>query len=608
MNMPDLIATTQEPIVTTQFKGYNHNSIIGDGEMFDMRNLSGKSFPLLDQRKKRGITSMDAEGNDPVPLRGIHGRDQLVFIRGGEVWYNQQIVGDENFTLSSVTPKKIVSMGAYVCIWPDKKYFNTADLNEFGSMDKHWSLETESDTDISMCMCRGDGTNYDYTDIITQPNEPEDPDNGQLWLDTSGATHQLMQYGSNGWTEVATTYVKISANGIGSGLKQYDCVNISGLVADSNNTAIQDQVDALNGSMILYQTGDNYIVVAGLLSQVTYVAANETVSIDLDVPDLDFVCESNNRLWGCKYGIENGNTVNEIRACKLGDFRNWQCFMGLSTDSYTASVGTDGPWTGCVTQKSYPVFFKEDCIHRVSGNIPANFTITTTMCRGVQQDSWGSAVVVNEVILYKSRTDIMVYDGSIPQSISAALGDIAYDNATAGAVDGKYYISMHSVAGWALFVYDTKTGLWYREDTFHALGFGTVQDELYAIDADNNTLVAMTGTNVLDMDEDGTSTIEGDLDWMAVFGLFGTDFTGNKYLSRFNLRMQMEPGSTVHLYIQYDQDGEWHDEGEIRGLSTKSFVIPVVPRRCDHLQFKLEGHGTCRIYSMSRMLEVGGDG
>ena len=37
------------------------------------------------------------------------------------------------------------------------------------------------------------------------------------------------------------------------------------------------------------------------------------------MPNMDFVIESENRLWGCRYGIaNNGEVVNEIFA-KMGD-------------------------------------------------------------------------------------------------------------------------------------------------------------------------------------------------------------------------------------------------------------------------------------------------
>ena len=419
----------------------------------------------------------------------------------------------------------------------------------------------------------------------------------------SGDTHVLKQYdsGTSSWVEVATTYVKISGTGIGSSYSVYDAVEISGLAANTEDEKVLSQVDALNGTKIIYYAGSNFIVVAGLLSQAVNMVNDAEIVVERKVPDLDYICESNNRLWGCKYGIENGAVVNEIRACKLGDFKNWNCFMGLASDSYTVSVGSDGPFTGAVSQRSYPIFFKEDCIHRIGGSTPSTFTLTTTVCRGIQEGSWRSVVVVNEQIYYKSRGDVMTYDGSsTPVSIGAALGGILYDNARAGAVNGKYYISMRDKRGnWTLFVYDTKNDAWYKEDDFEALGFGTVGDELFAIDEWNNELVAMLGS---------MGDIEEEIPWEAVFGLFGTDYLGTKYLSRFNIRMQMEETAEAELAIQYDQDGKWEEFGKIRGRNMKTFMIPVIPRRCDHLQIRLRGKGRCRIYSIGRTMEVGGDG
>ena len=162
-----------------------------------------------------------------------------------------------------------------------------------------------------------------------------------------------------------------------------------------------------------------------------------------------------------------------------------------------------------------------------------------------------------------------------------------------------------------LFTYDTDRGVWYKEDHFQALGFGRVSDELYAIDEEHNKLVAMAG---------GTGTIEDDFEWMADFGLSGVryapaksgysreDTAGDRYLSRFDIRMYLDENAKAELEIMYDSDGVWKGMGEIRGQKMKNMVIPVMPRRCDHLRFRLKGRGECRIYSINRILEVGSDG
>ena len=608
------IPATQKNIrMTTSFGGYNHQEIIADGEMYNTMNLGSDMYPIVTTRKKRGVTSYDVSGQASVPLTALHGRDQLVMIRGTEVFYN--FVKVEGLTVSSaenMLPKKIVSMGAYVCIWPDKKYFNTINTSDYGSMDRQFSISGSS---VSVSLCKMDGTNYDMTAITVSSSAPSSPTNGKLWIDQSGETDVLRQYtaSTQEWTEVPSVYLKISASGIGTNISEYDAVTISGAEAVSTASAkVKSQISALNGSQIVFGAGSGYIMVAGILSATQAALKTQTVKVNREVPDLDFICESNNRLWGCRYGLENGQVVNEIRACKLGDFKNWQCYMGLSTDSYAASIGTDGVWTGAVTHKGYPTVLKENFIHRVSGTAPSSFQITSTECRGVQRGSWRSIAIVGERVLYKSRQDIMAYDGSVPFSVGDQLGGMLYSDARAGSVGDIYYISMKNQDGnWNLFTYNTTKNIWYKEDGLKVLSFAKVMDELYAIDEVHNTLLAMRGS---------MGTLESDFDWCGEFGLSGVEYVpnqygrmvrgdsnGNQYMSRFDLRMYMEEGSRAELEIMYDSDGEWISQGEIRGARMKTFVLPVVPKRCDHLRFRIKGHGVFRLYSICRMMEVGSD-
>ncbi len=610
--MPKLQVNAKSTLTTCAFQGYNHNEIIADGEMHDMTNMSGEKYPLLALRRARGITSMDVEGEPQVPLTGIHGRDQLVFVRGNTVFYNgSPIQGITVSTAEGTYPKKIVSFGAYVLIFPDKVYFNTANLTESGSIDRTWSAAGSAST---LTMCRLDGSGYPGT-IVPGTTPPADPENGAYWLDESGENDVLKQYSAatDEWVEVASTFVKITGTGIGTGLKEYDCIEISGirLAGEDPDVKLENQVSMLNGSMIIYAAGDDYIVVAGLINQAVETGGlTGTINADLAVPDMDYIVESNNRLWGCKYGLVGEQVVNEIYASKLGDFRNWRCFMGLSTDSYAASVGTDGAWTGAVTQRGYPVFFKENAIHRVSGQTPSSFSIQTTIARGVQYGSWRSLAVVQENVYYKARDAVMVYDGTMPQPVSDQLGGVLYSDARAGMLGELYYISMKDAEeDWHLFVYDTAHGTWWKEDSTHALGFGTERDELYFIDEDENTLVTVRGTS---------GEPETNIPWAAEFDLYGVSTAAGgyndnqsvrneKYVSMFKIRMYMGAAASMRLLIQYN-GGEWEEMGTRSGNASGTFILPVVPRRSDHIRYRLEGTGDVRIYSISRIMEVGGDG
>ena len=162
---------------------------------------------------------------------------------------------------------------------------------------------------------------------------------------------------------------------------------------------------------------------------------------------MDYITEAGNRLWGCKYGVVDGKVVNEIYCCQLGDCKNWECYQGVSTDSYATSVGSDGVWTGAITHMGYPLFFKENCVHKVYPSNTGAHQIVETQLRGVQKGSARSLTIVNEVVYYKSPIDICAYDGSLPQSISDAFGGLMYSDAVGGALGDKLYMTMKNTAG-----------------------------------------------------------------------------------------------------------------------------------------------------------------
>ena len=582
--------TTQA--VIDEFHGYNHNLKIGDGEFYDMKNLTSSYYPLMAERTKRGTV---AQLREPAALLG---KSKLAYIDDGRLYYGGADITSylyaAGFSISSGDdrPKQLVSMGAYIVIFPDKLYINTENYTDCGSIEASFT----TGIGVQYSMCKVDGT--EYTQPVISAIAPATPTNGALWIDTYSAAHILKQFNevTEMWVEIPTVYTKIHYTGIGKQFKKYDGVTISGCAA--SDATMTKQVEALNGSKIIYECGDDYIVVVGLLDQ-SFTQTTGRVTVSRTMPDMDFITEAENRLWGCKYGLVNGETVNEIYCCALGDFKNWNQFLGLSTDSYAASVGTDGPWTGAVTHLGYPIFFKENCLHKVYISAKGAHQIMDTACRGVQKGSHHSLAVVNETLFFKSVTDICAYDGSLPVSVSSQFGTERYYDAVAGALGDKYYVSMRdSNKKWHLFVYDTLKGYWHHEDDTNALQFARCNGELYYIDTVSKRLMCVSGSE---------GTTENTVEWMAMTGIMGYTTVEHKYISRFNLRMRLPVGSSMDIYIQYDSDGEWHHAGHINGTGTKTFMIPVRPRRCDHFQIKMEGKGDVRIYSFAKILERGSD-
>jgi hypothetical protein len=560
------------------FGGYNHNLRIGDGEFYDMTNLSSDNYPVLSPRKQRGVYAVPTDPN------GLVAKDALCYVDGSDFYINDYKV-EMGLSVDGGS-KNLISMGAYVIIMPDKKYINTADLSDYGDIE---ATVTTADT-VTFELCKIDGVGYEGA--VTQPTAPTDPNNMNLWIDTSSTPHTLKQYSTTSamWVSIPTTYIKISAPGIGKPFSENDGVTISGIT--------DEDIKDLNNTMVIWARGDNYIVVTGILDQTTTHEA--AITVKRQMPNMDFVIESGNRLWGCRYGTAlNGEVVNEIYASKLGDFKNWHCYAGISTDSYAATVGTDGQFTGAITHLGQPIFFKENCMHKVYGNYPANYRVQDTACRGVQKGCERSLAIVNEVLYYKSRSSVCAYDGSLPQEISYAFGEEIYNNAVAGALRNKYYISMSDANGlWHFFVYDTTKGMWHREDDTQATCFCNCRGDLYYIDYATNQIKTVKGTGALE-----TTPIK----WEAITGVIGTDSPDKKYVSRMDVRMFLEVGARVSFYAEYDSCGEWEHLFTMTGKDLRSFAVPIRTRRCDHLRLKITGEGDTKIYSICKTIEQGSD-
>ena len=618
MKLPQLNELSSSRTMIDVFRGYNHNLRISEGEFYNMTNLTSNDYPVLSPRPKRGVYKIkDKSGNDlRIAAQGLIAKDVLCcvdcvvkggangarFFIGGE-----EVQGLELSTLPQDLPKKLVSMGSYVIIMPDKMYVNTQKDKvgnyTYGSIEA--SFESKSGDEIKLYLANRDGTDYEGipTMSLTAPNNPTNKD---LWIDTSGETNVLKQYYETNkqWITIGTPYLRIECPGIGLNFNDGDGVEISGVVAEN--------VSGVNGNNVIWakdkslgedgKEKGNWILVSGIGMHVNFQDDPNLPSITIKrkMPIMDFIIESGNRLWGCRYGEAlNGEFVNEIYVSKLGDFKNWNCFAGISTDSYVASVGTDGQFTGAISHLGYPIFFKDNCMHKVYGNYPANYQIQTTACRGVQKGSENSLAIVNEVLYYKSQSAICAYDGSLPTEISSALGDETFSSAVGGSLGNKYYVSMKdSDDKHHLFVYDTKKGMWHREDNTYAKEFCTSKGELYFIDGADGKIKTILGSGEKD---------NAPVKWSAETGIIGTDSPDKKYISKIDVRLSIKIGARVYFYIQYDSSGEWEHICTMTGRTLKSVPVSIRPQRCDHLRLRIDGDGETKIFSICKTIEQGSD-
>ncbi|MBO7310623.1 MAG: hypothetical protein J6U86_04450 [Clostridia bacterium] len=707
MILPELPIPNQTKEIIQTFGGYNHNIRIADNEFFNMRNLSVIGYPTLSPRQKRGIVKSLPDCN------GLLSKDKLAYISGNKLYY-----GEQEFALNEgiTEERQIVSMGAYILVFPDEYYVNTKDTTDHGSISGgYYELNTENEdlsfylstvegnevhplyitkkgsasqsdevavwellqslknnrkistTDNCYVAIRSDGNSpievtlpFDNTNGSNKSNyvyiqdqsvaqikeknmqgtvftplksgittvevglgsgsatysryyyiivkDTADPTDGEYWLQTDGDSEVGQLYvASGGRWEAIKSCIKAKsgmpfAKEAFARLKQQKTCRLR---ISSDKEALQyitKKYSELNAFDPI-SCGEDYFLLEGSLNNCSFVAmpSNTKIELSLDLPEMDFVMESGNRLWGCKYGLnKEGDFLNEIYASELGNFFSWYSFKGISTDSYAASVGTDGVFTGAVNYKGKPIFFKENCTHSIYGSYPSNFQISTEAGIGLEEGSARSLCIVNNALYYKATDGVYRYDGASYDKLSFALGDVSYSNASGGSIDNKYYIAMTSEEGKReLFVYDISKGLWHKEDEVQAYYFARHKNDLYFYDNSSKYLYTVKASE---------GEAESDpITWEAETGPIGYNTIDAKYLDKIQLRISLPVGSAVRFFIEYDTDGYFEYFGNITGKSSQAFTLPLFPRRCDHFRLRLNGEGECKIFSLIKVIEDGGE-
>ena len=572
--------------ITNVFGGYSHKLSCAEGQFYDMKNMTSKYFPMLSPRKSRDITAVLSKP------QGIIDKEDLWWIDDGKLYRNgTEIPLSEGLLVDS--PKTMVKMGAYIVIFPDKVWVKVDNdgVAEHGKLENFYKLFVGEKVTFSIADQSGNVITWHDAEYYKN-NDPKEGDY-QLNVSESGKASLKVFSATTGiWMGVTSTYMQIKADGIGKGFEADDGVKVT---CDSNkgsfgNIFVNDEGDGkYSVNTYIVSRTDDSITIPGIY----YDAETERTDINLEVkravPSMSYVTECFNRLWGCS---EDGH---EIYCSKLGDVRNWNSFRGNSTDSWAATIGSDGVFTGAITYGGYPMFFKEDSFIKIAVSSMGAHQTKETACRGVQKGSGNSLSILNEVLYYKSASCICAYNGGLPYSISDDLGDERYYDAVAGSVGDSYYISMRGDDGkYGLFVFDVKNGIWCKEDDTQAIRFCRHSDKLYFIDSKGN-LTSVDGTN------------EGAFDWFVESGVIGYSSPDNKYVAKINVRLTLELGTNVDFYLQYDSSGEWVHLFNMSGKGTRSFAVPIIPRRCDHFKYRIVGKGDCKIHSVTKTIEEGSE-
>lgn len=592
--LPQLSEIDRERDMVREFRGLNHNDVISDGQFYDMQNLSSDAYPVLTARKPRTLCKTITSGSR------ISAGEHMAWCDGQHFYYN----GAQKFACGM--PDNIVRMGAYFCLFPQGVVYNSHD-DTLKTIYDSFELNEAVRIFPGMATTNPDGSEgalYLTTGYTVSNTEPEDTK--LYWIDTGHSPITLKQYSeySKTWVTMPSMYLRFirQANNITDGgfsiFKVGDAVTISGLTGD---------FEKMNGSYIV-RYASKYMLTIDVNAYIekfpiTTEATTISMKVERTFPAMDYVCECGNRLFGCS------TAKHEIYASKLGDPLNWNVFSGISTDSYAATIGSPGEFTGIASYRSNVLFFKENRIHVLSGTRPANFQIDTIECRGMQRGSNNSAAVVNETLFYKSDSGIMAYNGNLPELVSDAFGDYNTGHVISAGTDGKkYYCCL--VTGddeCHLMVYDVLRGIWTREDSIAVRDFSAIGNNLYMM-YDGKIYDLHTGTSgeTGEAWKDETLVDEKDVMWYATTGAIGLDSPYEKYIAALMLRVQMDSGGTIRVETSYDEENNFVEVARITADKLRSVTLNIVPRRCDTMRIRLSGRGRFKLYSISKEIEGGG--
>lgn len=603
----------------TGFGGLNHNPSAADGELYQAKNLTSDLYPLLSSRVARQEVTTLNKAN------GLFAKEKLAWVDGTNFYYGNELIGQV-----ADSHKTFASMGYFLLIFPDKKYFLT-NWEEGNIYDRFGDLEA-SYTSTAGGISFSDGVYAGVqaeANTITTSGEAFPFREGDAVTISGCTAHEennktpvIQEISADGKTlrfypnifaidsreyKEATIEEPLAATAraefyVGSAYsfstEGYFSVNQNTLVAISTAGAAaavgkyyikqEQESGSQEGSLVYQISSAEYITNDGdawlALKLVKHFAAetyteNGAISIARTVPDMDYFCENENRLWGVK--------GKEIFACKLGDPFNWQVFSGLASDSYSVATGTDGNFTAAISYLGYPVLMKPEAIHKVYGTKPTNFQPVHSANMGVALGSEKSPAIVANTLYYLSENGVVAYQGGIPTVIDTPLFERLHDGI--GGTDGsKYYLSAKDEENnRRLFVYDPRYNLWHEEDDLGITDMASLASQLYFL-ADNTIYQERGGSF-------------DNVEWYAQTADFYEQYFGKKAAGPYLvLRYQLAQGAQMAISIAYDS-GPWEEIGNITGDGKKQSIrLATIPARCDHYRLRFSGSGQMRLYSLTR--------
>lgn len=302
-------------------------------------------------------------------------------------------------------------------------------------------------------------------------------------------------------------------------------------------------------------------------------------------PDIDFVCVHDNRVFGVK-----GST---IYACALGNIQDWTTFVdaeGNPSDSgaYAVDVASPGPFKGIYEYQNHVVCFKEHNHHELYGQLPSNFRVIDVSKTGCLDNK--SIVEVSSILYFLNTQGIFQYGGGQSVNISLKLNE-KYVSGKACTNGRLYYISLYNGTAYNLYVYDTVTNLWWREDNIAAIDFARNGNDVYCLTIDGKIYKFFNGND--------------DFKWSITISDLSE--ISKKIKSNVNIAISLYAKENTEITVSISEDRK--PFVEVLTYATEDSVTTVLPlsiRAISEFKLKISGNGYVEIYNIEKSVVGGG--
>lgn len=591
------------------FGGMNSTDSCAENEFSSMMNMTLDKYPSISTRNHRVKFLYEKIDSSVICVD-----DHIYFCK--EASGKKYLFKDNKNTGIKLSENQFILFGNKIVCMDSKKIY---DIEKNELTDLGFNIDVEHygtiNTFLSPCKENGDGF------------RPEIWEDGEKLTDgikryaSSNGFIDVQQYSESAkmWTSIAEqyTFIHISSE-IVEKIKEGDWIKIrvsyEGVVTEEDEKPYKliDTVSMEKVSEFVYdhlicvhKKNEDGIIVKGKRSENSFIHEGHLVShlriikIYREIPDITFGVSYQNRIWGV--------AGHELRACRLGDPTNWDAYNGISTDAYAATIGSPGEITASCVFNNMPMFFKTNSVIKVSVSSVGAHSYREYDLNGVQKGSDKSLVRIDDSLYYNGVDGIYRYNGSVPIKISNDLDRVRILSACGGTLDKKYYISSNDKK---IYVYDTQKNAWTVEDGNYVTEFVP-----YTNGKENGLIIVSS---------DGFFSINGKFPkgewilpiggiginkfaWNLESGNIGYESPDHKYVSRVTFSLDLEVGTEIELYVQYDSDGNWEHIHNMTGKGVRNHTYPLLPRRCNYFRYKLVGNGDAKILSITKTIEQGSE-